>query len=483
MSRAAKRPEAGSGFVRHQHALHHRFRLLSRGWAGGPVPGLPDWLESTSIEGLALALPGDGEPGGITVAVRHGIPLKSLPAQWRPHAAFEPIRLRAVRAPRPVLQFAPSLRPASRPGRVGTATALLRALEGGASYLLTCAHVAVPTLEGAFGEQVAVSHDAVAGQARVVDWRPAPGAGPSHSTLDAALLAIDDPLLQQLRLHGDLLPAGVGDRPRAGQAVTLRSHRAHLPGRLKVYWSGPVDVPGLTPGQADYILQEAIGYRCSSQGGDSGAAVWDDQDRLMGMHIAGIDATGPDEANALYGPIQPVLQTFRATPWLRPGEPMPAQQAPAPSLFARGNRIRSAPSIDNEMLSEREVVACTMWGEARNQGEAGLRAVACVIHNRLRTGYRGRTSARAVCLDPWQFSCWLDDDPNLPRMLAAARQPDAAWRMAEPIAQALLQGTLQDVTHGARHYYAITLRQAPRWARGKHPCAVIGDHLFFNDID
>jgi spore germination cell wall hydrolase CwlJ-like protein len=35
----------------------------------------------------------------------------------------------------------------------------------------------------------------------------------------------------------------------------------------------------------------------------------------------------------------------------------------------------------------------------------------------------------------------------------------------------------------ATHYHARWMRDPPRWARGKAPCATIGQHLFFNDID
>jgi len=169
-------------------------------------------------------------------------------------------------------------------------------------------------------------------------------------------------------------------------------------------------------------------------------------------------------------------------PWLRGGR-LADVDLPATTPASAATRAGSAPTATSTALGEREVVACTLWGEARNQGERGMCAVACVIGNRLHTHYRKRQSAREVCLDPFQFSCWLKGDPNLSRMLATVRQPDAPFRQALALADELLKGTLQDITRGARHYYAASLRKPPSWAAGRSPCAVIGDHLFFNDVD
>lgn len=458
------------------------FRSLAQQLAGRCTLSRPDWLDSSVVNAVWLSLPGSGVPQ-LHVAARDGVALGSLPSHWRPPWSTEALPLRRVRAPRARAELAPTLRPSDRPSMVGAATALLRANEGRQSYLLTCAHVAVPSLEGAFGTAVDVTHQSAVGRARVVDWRPAPSAGPVHSAIDAALLSIDEALVRSLRGDGTLLPTGIAEGPRAEQSVTMRSHRATLPGRLKVYWSGPVDIPGLSPGQTDYFLDEAIGYCCSSQAGDSGAAIWDDQNRLMGMHIAGIEGVAAGEANALYGPIRPVLDTFRVSPWLRSGNVAALDAPRAPALAATVTRSGSAPSTNSTDLTELQIVACTLWGEARNQGEEGMRAVASVISNRWRTGYRRCATARAVCLDPWQFSCWLKTDPNLPRMLAVARKPDGPYRQALTLAEELLQRTLVDITRGARHYYAVSMRQPPKWARGKYPCVVIGDHLFFNDVD
>lgn len=471
-----------------QSQAHRRvllaFRLWSRLMRGHGSADRPDWLDTAVLNAVWLELPGQpGEgPPRLRAAVRDGLPLRTVPGNCLLPGLAEPLRLCGVRAPRAIAQVAPQLRPSSRPGKVGTATAVLRSVDGAQSFLLTCAHVAAPSLEGVFGEKIDVTHPTLVGRASLTDWRPAPSAGPEHSTIDAALLLIDDALTNDLRREGSLLPNAIGEGPRAEQSVSMRSHRGTFPGTLKVFWSGPVDVPGLTPGETDFFLDEAIGYRCASKGGDSGSAIWDERDRLMGMHLAGLDGAAADEANAVYGPIRPVLDTFRVSPWLRSGVVAPLDLSPAGVAPGAITRRGSAPPAGSSLLSEREVVACTLWGEARNQGAEGMRAVACVIANRLRTRYRNCTTAQAVCLDPFQFSCWLKNDPNQPRMLALARAPDGPYRQALAIADELLARNLNDISRSARHYYALSMRQPPTWARGKTPCIVIGEHKFFNDV-
>jgi len=441
----------------------------------------PDWADPNALNALWLTLPSDGSDAPcLYAAVRDSVPISSLPSRWTLPGIAGALRVIGVRAPRARAQAAPELSPRARPALVGSATALVRAQASGRSYLLTCAHVAVPDLHQGYGSEIDLTHTSVSTRCSVVDWRPAPLAGPEHSTIDAAVLSLEADALSALRTDACLLPEGVGARPQPEQIVSMRSRRGNFSGRLKVYWSGPVDLPGVTPGVDDYFIDSAIGYCCDSVGGDSGAAVWDVQNRLMGMHLAGLDGVGAGEPNAIYGPIAPVLDTFRVQPWLTRNR---VAQVDTPTPAAASTRTGAAPTVSSTALTDAEVVACTLWGEARNQGERGLRAVASVIGNRWHTRYRRCTTAREVCLDRYQFSCWLQNDPNLPRMVAAARQPDAVFRQCMAIADELLKGTMADITRGARHYYAATMRSAPSWARGHSPCVVIGDHLFFNDVD
>ncbi len=91
----------------------------------------------------------------------------------------------------------------------------------------------------------------------------------------------------------------------------------------------------------------------------------------------------------------------------------------------------------------------------------------------------GRSVAE-VCLKPWQFSCWLESDPNRVRLLAVDGR-DHSYATALSISVDALAGILPDYTFGATHYHA--LHCMPSWATGRTPCVVIGQHAFYNDID
>jgi hypothetical protein len=148
-----------------------------------------------------------------------------------------------------------------------------------------------------------------------------------------------------------------------------------------------------------------------------------------------------------------------------------------------------------------DVTARTLYGEARGQPLDGIIAVASVVVNRARRGVYGSTPAApegaaflrdaqagaprsgalaGVCLRPWQFSCWNARDPN--RAVIERVQPgDFIFDVCRLVASLAIRELLPDPTGGATHYH--TKGVAPNWSRGKTPSAVIGDHLFFNDID
>jgi hypothetical protein len=222
------------------------------------------------------------------------------------------------------------------------------------------------------------------------------------------------------------------------------------------------------------FLEDMVGYASDEPtvGGDSGSAVWTQQRELLGMHIGALPDADAGETNAIMGPITPVLEWFAVQPYLDVDPATLAQGLP------RADRDPPA----NNGSTARLTLAKTLWGEARGEGERGMRAVASVVQNRLRTHYRGCTSAAQVCLDPKQFSCWNRDDPNHRLFEGIESRADSQFAIALTVADELLQGTLQDSTHGARHYFATAIDARPSWSRGKRPCLVIGGHEFYNDV-
>jgi spore germination cell wall hydrolase CwlJ-like protein len=134
---------------------------------------------------------------------------------------------------------------------------------------------------------------------------------------------------------------------------------------------------------------------------------------------------------------------------------------------------------------EADVLARTMWGEARGEGEAGMRAVAAVVMNRVaiakaRGGYWWGSGVVGVCQRPYQFSCWNKSDANFRKILAVdATEP--LFAAVLKMARDYVRGRGEDPTGGATHYHAAGIR--PRWSEGHEPAVIIGRHFFYNDME
>ena len=160
---------------------------------------------------------------------------------------------------------------------------------------------------------------------------------------------------------------------------------------------------------------------------------------------------------------------------------------------AFGVALRPARSADavapeaGDAADELDVVdahwmALTMWGEARGDGEAGMRAVGHVIDNRRRTGAPGRGFVTDTVSEAWQFSCWNAGDPNHRAILEIDRLPAQShdrrmWRRARQLADEILAGRSRDPTGGALFYHTEAV--APAWSQGVPVASRIGRHLFF----
>ena len=142
-----------------------------------------------------------------------------------------------------------------------------------------------------------------------------------------------------------------------------------------------------------------------------------------------------------------------------------------------------------ETEKDRDVLARTLWGEARGETLAGMVAVAWSIRNRVEMdlhndgkpdwwgeGYAG------VCLKPYQFSCWNKNDPNFPFLSGAKPIPVSEMAKAFMVATAVMDGAYPDPTGGATHYYATTMPKAPAWAAKAKQTLKLGHHVFFKDV-
>jgi len=134
---------------------------------------------------------------------------------------------------------------------------------------------------------------------------------------------------------------------------------------------------------------------------------------------------------------------------------------------------------------DRDILARTLWGEARGEGLAGQIAVAWTIRNRVEDGraksWWGEGYA-GVCLAPYQFSCWNKNDPNYPYLSGAKPIPLKQFAQAQRAADLVISGAEPDLTKGATHYYATTMPKAPAWAAKATQTLRLGNHLFFKDV-
>ena len=126
-------------------------------------------------------------------------------------------------------------------------------------------------------------------------------------------------------------------------------------------------------------------------------------------------------------------------------------------------------------VADRDVLARTIWAEARGEGPVGMGAVANVIMNRVRDP-RWPNTVRGVCKQANQFTAWNPIDPN-GKLAREANSMTPWFPQALTIAGMALAGTLADYTNGANHYYNPSV-VTPEWAARMAYVGDIGNHRF-----
>ena len=136
---------------------------------------------------------------------------------------------------------------------------------------------------------------------------------------------------------------------------------------------------------------------------------------------------------------------------------------------------------DQVLTPSERIIALTILGEARGEGETGMFAVACVIQRR--SLERKKTPAQ-VCLEKKQFSPWNGVDNQGNYRLKKERELYHLWdskhmmcarRLARHVNRK--NTVLVDITNGANHFCNINVN--PYWAKGKKPTIIIGNHKFY----
>ena len=136
---------------------------------------------------------------------------------------------------------------------------------------------------------------------------------------------------------------------------------------------------------------------------------------------------------------------------------------------------------------EYDILARTLWAETRSEGKVGMRAVAAVIMNRVNLDLNNDNKPDwwgegviGVCLKPWQFSCWNDNDPNLSK-LKAVTEKDIHFKAAIDIAKDAItkNGIFPDPVFGSTHYLVDSWIPKTKWARDNKALVKIGRHVFY----
>jgi len=138
-----------------------------------------------------------------------------------------------------------------------------------------------------------------------------------------------------------------------------------------------------------------------------------------------------------------------------------------------------------EIEKDRDILARTLWGEARGESLSGQVAVAWTIRNRV---FDGKTKSwwgegfAGVCQKPYQFSCWNKNDRNYAYLSGAKPIPFREFAQAQIAADQVMAGKVPDPTGGATHYYATTMLKPPIWTNGAKCTLKLGRHLFFKGV-
>lgn len=134
----------------------------------------------------------------------------------------------------------------------------------------------------------------------------------------------------------------------------------------------------------------------------------------------------------------------------------------------------------NHNIMNAYIVATTLWGEARGEGERGMQAVMNVIMNRAKGDFK---KAKDVALAPKQFSMWNDvvNAEQTALALAQRARNDEQWKQAIQIVDQAARGHLTDITGGATFYFNPK-KANPSWAKEMKKTVTIGHHDFYKPL-
>lgn len=132
-----------------------------------------------------------------------------------------------------------------------------------------------------------------------------------------------------------------------------------------------------------------------------------------------------------------------------------------------------------------EIMARTLWGEARGLELPEIVAIGHVIKNRAARP-RWPVDILGVCLQPKQFSCWNPKDPNRIKLERVTLEVDS-FAQCYYVALGVLLGEWVDLSGGADHYHTMApppsvtpITWPPAWARDMVQTSRFDAHVFYD---
>jgi len=156
---------------------------------------------------------------------------------------------------------------------------------------------------------------------------------------------------------------------------------------------------------------------------------------------------------------------------------------PPPTIIQHANQPKPSNIINREQLYIAYIIAATLYGEAKSEGEVGMQAVLNVIMNR---SHQDFNKAKNIVLKPKQFSTWngVHNPEKVSIELAKQEKNNQIYRTAIKLVDLAMKGKLPDITGGATLYYNPK-EATPFWAgrpvRNKKIIKTkeIGNHKFY----
>lgn len=138
-------------------------------------------------------------------------------------------------------------------------------------------------------------------------------------------------------------------------------------------------------------------------------------------------------------------------------------------------------------LTDRQLMGLTIYGEARGESRAGRVAIGSVILERVEHRNWDGNTIQEVCLKPYQFSCFLPNDPNYPKLRQIAENwfksvmSDKALNDCYALASNLIDKmTPRNSMIKAHHVLQYKTKDCDAgWAKSMKLITIIGNHQFY----